>query len=287
MRSTEVPPHRLRRPGAGTEGVTPMQRKSMRLVRPLTAKQAARFWPKVDKNGPVPAARPELGPCWLWTAALWGGGYGAFGIRVGGKSRTHNAHRLSYGMLVGPIPHGLVLDHLCRVRHCVNPAHLDPVTDRINILRGASPFAKKARQFVCLAGHPFDEANTYVNRNGTRHCHACRDVRRHAAYPVTFCACGCGQQTKTGVRYLRGHNLTRRGRSTHGYTEPARSRPGERNPKAKLTESDVIDMRLARSRGEPLALLAERYGVATQTVSKICRRGSWCHVQGLEPTHAA
>ncbi len=212
MRSAEVPPHRLRRPGAGTEGVeASMRRESMRTVRPLTAKHAARFWAKVNKNGPIPAVRPELGPCWLWTAALWGGGYGAFSIRIGGKSFPHNAHRLSYGMLVGPIPHGLVLDHLCRVRHCVNPAHLDPVTDRINILRGVSPYARKARQAACLAGHPFDEANTYVNRNGTRHCLVCRGIRRRAK-SETLCRCGCGEQTTVGTRWVYGHTLTRRGR---------------------------------------------------------------------------
>lgn len=90
-----------------------------------------RFWSKVDKDGPLPKWAPFLGPCWLWTAGLFPEDYGCF--KLDGKSRL--THRLSYEWLVGPIPDGLELDHLCRVRPCCNPDHLEPVTSAENIYR--------------------------------------------------------------------------------------------------------------------------------------------------------
>lgn len=93
-----------------------------------------RFWSKVDKTGPIPEQRPDLGPCWLWTAALFDSGYATFQPQHGHAVR---AHRWIYQETVGSIPDGLVLDHLCRVRHCVNPSHLEPVTVGENVRRGA------------------------------------------------------------------------------------------------------------------------------------------------------
>ena len=119
-----------------------------------------RFWAKVNKTD----------TCWLWTAAA-PNGYGQIG--AGGK--TLRAHRVAYEMLVGPIPEGLQLDHLCRVTLCVNPNHLEPVTNRENVLRGESPLAKKARQTECLRGHPLSGANLYTYPNGNRRCKICRN----------------------------------------------------------------------------------------------------------------
>lgn len=96
-----------------------------------------RFWSKVDKDGPLPAHRPELGPCWLWTGgqnAHPSGNYGRAWDRA--KKVYVYAHRVAYEALAGPIPDGLDLDHLCRVRLCVNPLHLEPVTRQVNLLRG-------------------------------------------------------------------------------------------------------------------------------------------------------
>jgi hypothetical protein len=81
-----------------------------------------RVWAKVEKTE----------GCWLWTAAISPNGYGKFMV----SGRPVNAHRLVYQLTVGPIPDGLDLDHLCRVRHCVNPDHLEPVTRSENLLRG-------------------------------------------------------------------------------------------------------------------------------------------------------
>jgi len=123
-----------------------------------------RFWEKVRA---LPVDDPDA--CWLWQGAL-SGGYG----QICGEW----AHRFSYRFLVGPIPEGLQIDHLCRVRHCVNPDHLEPVTQQVNIRRG-----EWATRTHCVNGHPFDEANTYrpPSKPGWRYCRECfrlRDAER-------------------------------------------------------------------------------------------------------------
>ncbi len=135
-----------------------------------------RFWTHVDKAGPVPESRPELGPCWLWTGGL-SGGYGAFS--VGGRGKSYPAHRFAYELLVGRIPDGLELDHLCRNTACVNPPHLEPVTHAENTRRGLAG-AHHAAKTHCPDGHPYDEANTGRCR-GKRYCRACQRDRRRGA----------------------------------------------------------------------------------------------------------
>ena len=132
----------------------------------------ARFWSKVEFTD----------SCWLWTASRVVG-YGDFsvGSRVDGSAKHVRAHRWAYGYLVGPIPEGLVIDHLCRVRHCVNPDHMEPVTLRENILRGVGVAAICAVKTHCKHGHAFDEANTYIYARGGRGCRACgRRAQREA-----------------------------------------------------------------------------------------------------------
>lgn len=141
----------------------------------MDERTAARFYSKVNKNGSVPAHRPELGPCWMWKGRPSDRGYGYFWFD--GKKRL--AHRFSYENLVGPIPDGLVIDHLCRNTMCVNAlGHLEPVTDRVNILRGEAPPARNILKDSCGEGHPFDEENTYWYPGGKeRGCKTCR--RQH------------------------------------------------------------------------------------------------------------
>lgn len=89
---------------------------------------------RVDKNGPVPEHRPDLGPCWVWTGYLNADGYGVTGVGPSGK--TDLAHRVAYMEFVGPIPEGKELDHLCRNRACARWSHLEPVTHAVNVKRG-------------------------------------------------------------------------------------------------------------------------------------------------------
>lgn len=116
-------------------------------------------------------AKVEIGDgCWLWIGSVDRHGYGKFNI----KPYQVSAHRIAYQLHVGPIPDGHDIDHLCRIRRCVNPAHLDTVTRRENIMR--SPIALSAVNAVktaCIKGHPFDQANTYIDPAGYRHCRAC------------------------------------------------------------------------------------------------------------------
>jgi hypothetical protein len=148
----------------------------------LTESVATRFWTKVDKSGCWPLIRRCPGRCWEWTASRRADGYGQF--RVGGRvgGRILRAHRVAYELLVGPIPADLVIDHVCRNRGCVNPQHLEPVTQQVNVLRGYSPAAAGARAAHCPKGHPYDEANTFRSRKGKRLCRACHRSWSSAGY---------------------------------------------------------------------------------------------------------
>ena len=119
-----------------------------------------RFWAKV-----------EITPsCWVWRGTRNKLGYGY--LNSSGK-RTP-AHRVAYNLLVGPIPEGLELDHLCRNPFCVNPEHLDVVSHLENVRRGMGFSGINFRKTHCSKGHPFDATNTYVwKRNGQRRCLAC------------------------------------------------------------------------------------------------------------------
>jgi hypothetical protein len=116
------------------------------------------------------------GGCWLWSGSLYKDGYGR--VTLPGSPRHIRAHRAVYEAHHGPIQAGLVLDHLCRVRCCVNPAHLEPVTVRENTLRGVGPASRRAKVTHCPAGHPYSDGNVYAPRaNGTGR--ACRICTRH------------------------------------------------------------------------------------------------------------
>lgn len=126
-----------------------------------------RFWEKVSfGHGP--------GACWMWVGGIQSDGYGTFFVRLEERRRVQaRAHRFSYELNVGPIPKGLGLDHLCRNRECVNPAHLEPVTQRENVLRGEGTPAKNAKKTHCIRGHPLSGDNVYNHPDGSRRCREC------------------------------------------------------------------------------------------------------------------
>lgn len=116
--------------------------------------------------------------CWTWTGALNPKGYGKIRTPNGTPGRVSNlAHRALYAALVESPDPALHLDHLCRNRACVNPGHLDLVEPRVNMTRGLGPIAEKARAKYCQRGHAFDEANTYIQKDGRRNCRKCATLR--------------------------------------------------------------------------------------------------------------
>lgn len=121
-----------------------------------------RFWDKVDMTY----------SCWLWRG--WTrNGYGQF--RFDGKDIP--AHKFAYELFQGKVPEGLILDHLCRNPSCVNPAHLDPTTNKDNIMRGNSLPAKNSKKTHCNKGHEYTEANTYYHpKEKSRECCICKKL---------------------------------------------------------------------------------------------------------------
>lgn len=118
----------------------------------------------------------EQSDCWNYTGAIHRGGYG----HIGYKSARHMlAHRVSYNVFVGIIPDKMVLDHLCRNRKCVNPKHLEPVTQRQNLLRGEGIQAINAKKTKCLNGHDFDILFKYGNSRGCTKCNSDRNRKTY------------------------------------------------------------------------------------------------------------
>lgn len=133
-----------------------------------TAREIERFWSKVDRTV----------ACWFWTGTVDTSGYAVLARHLRGRWRNTLAHRFAYELLVGPIPEGLQLDHLCRIRYCVNPEHMEVVTLQENLRRGFGFAAVNSRKTHCIHGHEFTPENTYVF-DGHRRCRACH--RRDAS----------------------------------------------------------------------------------------------------------
>jgi hypothetical protein len=132
---------------------------------------AERFWAKVHKTD----------TCWLWQGGMGAHGYGLFSN--GPEGKTVLVHRYSWTLTNGPVPNGLQLDHLCRVRNCVRPEHLEPVTALENTRRALAmnpDHGSKRHKTHCRHGHAYDSGNTHVTRAGTQVCLTCLRERGRA-----------------------------------------------------------------------------------------------------------
>lgn len=130
-----------------------------------------RFWEKVQKTD----------TCWFWTGYIHTRtGYGR--ISMGGRrGPVREAHRVAWELTYGSVPNGLELDHLCRVRHCVRPTHLEAVTHLVNTRRGMTAEVARARQLAkthCPQNHPYDGTNLVIDEKGRRRCRTCRNTQR-------------------------------------------------------------------------------------------------------------
>ena len=125
-------------------------------------KKISKFWDKVEKTG----------YCWNWKGSINSWQYGQ--VRI--NNRYWRVHRLAYTLLVGEIPQSKVLDHLCRNRICVNPNHLEPVTNKENVLRGKGLTALNSQKTLCIRGHNLDGFNLYITPSGYRNCKKCRQI---------------------------------------------------------------------------------------------------------------
>jgi hypothetical protein len=128
----------------------------------------------------IPYVKPAIevvGECVIWAKRIGSKGYGL--AHIGGRERIA-AHILEWEKVNGPVPDGLVLDHLCRNKACVNPAHLEPVTQRENVCRGTAPSAQNAAKTHCAYGHPLTGENLIYDAEGYRMCKTCQ-VRRDEA----------------------------------------------------------------------------------------------------------
>jgi hypothetical protein len=141
-----------------------------------------KFWSKVNKDGPIPDHKPELGPCWVWTGSILPQGYGVFRFHTEiYTSRQLLTHRMAYELLKGPIPDEKSLDHLCRNRPCCNPSHLEPVTTGENVRRGRSFTGVNLQKTHCPRGHILggDNLSKTKMKIGKRSCLICeRELKR-------------------------------------------------------------------------------------------------------------
>lgn len=140
----------------------------MPLILPDT--NEARFWMNVQ----IPDDPTQ---CWGWTGTVNHDGYAKFWSV---EQSSTPAHTFSFELKNGTLAPGLVPDHTCRNRSCVNPDHIEPVTHTVNVLRGIGPTATNARKTECKRGHRLEGDNVNVKANGNRECRACIQLRADA-----------------------------------------------------------------------------------------------------------
>ena len=228
-----------------------------------------RFWSKVDKTD----------HCWLWTGATSTSGYGYFS--TGGQ--RFSAHRFSYLLAHGGIPEGLVVDHLCHGwdenckaegnscphRACLNPDHLEAVTERVNILRGRGVSGEASRRTHCPKGHPYDETNTLVEGNARR-CRTCREakaaVTRTAPPPGqrSHCPQGHPYSEENTYRAPNGHRKCRTCKRERDLQARASCRRRKTSEARRLDLSEALDL----GTGAPWEAIYERVSELRRLTSK-------------------
>lgn len=141
----------------------------------ILPEQQERFWSRVTEDG----------DCWIWTGSKDRHGYGQIRL-MQPDGRLMYAHRFAYESMVVEIPEGLVLDHLCRTPACVNPDHLDPVPNRVNVQRGMAGYHHGNRDKpLCQRGLHDMKTNAHVRKNGSRYCRPCANERERARRKAT------------------------------------------------------------------------------------------------------
>ncbi|GAP46906.1 HNH endonuclease signature motif containing protein [Streptomyces azureus] len=185
------------------------------LSRQLTQPELDRLWPRVTQS--------ESG-CWIWTGRRFKAGYGAFDL----NQKAMYAHRIMYMIFIGEIPQGAHLDHLCRVRECCNPQHLQAVTCHENIMRSPiAPAAVNADKTHCKRGHPLSGDNLEVREDGGRRCRTCAITSARQRYatatntplneaPIALSSPPAPRRRRGSEVCAKGHVLD----SQNTYTDP-------------------------------------------------------------------
>jgi hypothetical protein len=223
---------------------------------PTHESDLARFWEKVDKHGPVPDHSPELGPCWLWLAGLFGNGYGIFRL----DRKLRRAHIVSYEWHVGPT-NGLQVQHACNVKRCVNPAHLSLGDQKQNIeyARSLGRMATGVRSGM----HTHDL--TILSDDEVREIHRLASE----GVPQDVIA------EQFGVTQTMVSHIARGERWRHLGLEPIRTRAFKPRP----SDDTVRSIRAMVALGIPYTKIGAVHGCSASAVWRIANRLAYADVQ--------
>lgn len=221
----------------------------------LAADDIARFWANVNRGGPIPDHRPELGPCWVWTASRKKFGYGRFVIR----GRQWIASRVSWEITFGPIPAGRHVLHRCDNPPCIRPAHLflgtnaDNIADREAKGRTKTVRGSESGMAKLTEGQVARIKERYTN--GATIPELARDYAVSGGLVGMIIAGRIWQHVGGSVR--------------KGYAS------GERTNKNRVSEAQVREIRRRYVPGMRMQALADEYGVSLTTIYHIVKRNTW------------
>lgn len=280
----------------------------------LTPEVVARFRSKVDKNGPVPAHRPELGPCWVWKARIDRRGYGHFWL----SERPKQAHRIAWEIANGPIADGQCLKHRCSNFSCVRPEHLRLAKDNSGDRPLFTPaFITKFWSLVNMHGpapiHRPELGPCWIWTGGKRGAygrigidgkvvaaHRISYQLQHGKIPPGFFVlhdCDvplCQRHLKLGTSKDNTQDMIERSRGTlysgdkhRSKTHPETVLRGESHGSSILTETNVREVRRLCSAGESQRAVATKFGVTQSCVWRIVKGKSWKHIPLITATAKA